>query len=81
MNKVTITAATLERLRTHSLDDGIAFGEPDADGLATIEISDDVLDRLNDAWPSDDGIQSDEDIDAAINFLLDENEQKGPSLH
>jgi hypothetical protein len=81
MNKITITQATLERLKGHSLDGGIGFDEPGDDGLVEIDVSDAVLDRVNDKWPGDDGVQSDEDFDAAINLLLDEVDDKAKTRH
>ena len=77
MPKVRISIRTQERIRKHSMYDGIGFSEPDDTGHVTIEISEDVLGRLEAKVDYD--LEEDDQIDCAINDLLDTHDH--PTQH
>lgn len=73
--KVTISEITLERLKVHSINDGVNFNEP-SHGMVEIDINEDIAKRLQMFQDFDD--TEPPDYDFLLNELIDYIESLQP---
>ena len=78
MYQFKITAHLSERLKTFSIDGGMGFQDPGADGLVEMTVSEEIFERLDDRYSeiADANINCDEDFEIALDDLVTEMEEE-----
>ncbi len=83
MYQFKISAHLSERLKAFSIDGGIGFADPGADGLVEMTVSAEIFERLDDRYSeiADANINCDEDFEIALDDLVIEMEKETQTCH